>query len=385
METLERKIISVLKESPTPLTAAEIAKHIHCTKKEINQKIYDIKEVEIVKEGTGPPKWRLDERYQTKETSEAVAVETPTKVPVSEQKSTDAEIKSEVVRHLQSLSSSISAPQIARSISDRLDNVINADVKRVLGELEREGTVRNHSSKGQKPLWSLKKSTPTKSEFTTLEGRRIMSMQETENGGFIFDPIPKDQLHEASQQKPEQAIKTNKTTTSVGDDHKSLPYIPPVGPSIPPVGPSIPPVGHSIPPVGPSIPPVGPSIPPVGPSIQSDDSSIQSVESSTQSIEPVIQAAIVPTEACKKKNPVVRLAANFDELSVKDEEQSDEELYEQVLGFLKSHPREEFTAHAIARSFGHFTRQKIVYTLDRLVEEGVVEKMNDNAYSIRKD
>ena len=325
---MEGKIISVLKESPTPLTAAEIARKIPgCIKKDVNQKLYHINGVKSV-EGTQPPKWRLVEQCQTKVTKETEPIVVAnTDTPVNKQKSTDDEIKPIVIEYLQSQTSPISGPSISRSISSKINNCITADIKRVLGELEREGSVRNHSLKGEKPLWSLKKSLQNKPETATFKGKRLFVAEDKENGGISLDPVTLEELHEG--------------------------------------------VNHPVTPV-PLSETIEPCIQPV------EESSGQLEEPSIQPIEPSGIPSKNPTEACKKKTPV-QLAANFTTLTI---ERSEKELYEQVLQFLKSRPGIEFTDHAVAKDIGCSTRQKVLYILDKLVDEGIAEKMNNHTYKL---
>lgn len=64
-ETVQQGILRVLETSQRPMKALDIAKGIPCTKKEINQLIYQMREVERINPGQNPPLWRILQSPQT--------------------------------------------------------------------------------------------------------------------------------------------------------------------------------------------------------------------------------------------------------------------------------------------------------------------------------
>ena len=337
MEEAARCITDALTGSPYPLTAPEIASKIPgWTKTKVNQHIYNMARTVEKVPGTQPPKWKLidgatiptpsqvEQTQQEGATGTSPSVCSSTSVsPVTTptQASSDEDIKQEVIRYLQARSSPVSAPDVSRSISSKL-KCDTAAIKRVLYELQKEAVVSNLSPKGQKPLWEMKRARP---KAKTLNGKPLYAKEEDENGVMKLIPVTQDHLNDQSN---------------------------------PPSSNSKPVVENT------------PKKPP--PENVSTAAGGDRVESGTRSVP-------------------VKLAARFDGLTVEDKDSdevlqqrvsSDEELRQKVLDFLKSHPHDEFKSRTIATSIGCPTRDKVLYILNRLKEEDIVEETNDGQFKL---
>ncbi len=63
--SIEEKIVTALRGSPSPLKALDIARKIKVTKKEVNQVIYGMGEVERANPEINPPLWRVRQMVES--------------------------------------------------------------------------------------------------------------------------------------------------------------------------------------------------------------------------------------------------------------------------------------------------------------------------------
>ena len=210
---LEEKIIDVLRASGQPMKAADIAKSLGRTKKEINQVIYNINAV--VRSEKNPPLWKLAESASTPTRDKAESVSEPqsqtqeqsTLPPAKHvatslaKNATDEHLRHEI---LAILTEPLHAPDVARKLPRELA-VENKDVKRVLYDLEKEGLVENRAAPKCKPLWALttggkcsaRPQTTADSQQARFRGQPLYTKLETENE-IIFREIKQGEIEDAS-------------------------------------------------------------------------------------------------------------------------------------------------------------------------------------------
>ena len=236
---MEAKILGVLRASEEPLTAKDIARKLSCTKKEVNQIIYDLKSKGVEqKAGKQPPQWFLAKGTAAPPTKEENDVEKDsidfpgarkegdggselnpkgaspqgaTPVRLSDQASSncasspdsssgspsggpsDAEIKEQITRMLRASSSPLSAPDIFKKLQPQPKSA--ATVKKFLGEMERKGHVENISPPGQKPLWKMKQVEVDNGQ-ARLDDKELYTLDRSENGDITFKPVRRGDLME---------------------------------------------------------------------------------------------------------------------------------------------------------------------------------------------
>ena len=345
---MEERITTALRQSSNPLTANEIAKVIGRTKKEVNQTIHRMNGVEKLEEATERPKWRLTERDELKSSKSSTkgqesspnsgkaSVES-TRTP---ERSTarDENIKEVLVRFLGAQSSPVSAPDISRRI-DKNVSCDTANIKRVLYEMEREGTVMNHSLKGDKPMWTLKDSLQGNKDHVTMCKKLLYTFDEESDGTMKFKPVTQSELEAGSLQ-----------TTTGQTDEAIIPE------------------------------------PDSGQAVNSPPHETQTTsESGPQDLGlpfPSTSEPSTSSQPCKKKNSMP-IAANFSNLSLQDNVISDEKVLRQkVVQFLESNPDQEFLLRDITERIGFPTRDKVLCCLESLVEQNLVEKLENKHYKI---
>ena len=326
---MEAKIIQVLRENATPMTAPAIAKKIGCTKKEVNQVVYKMKEVEIANPGEKPA-WRLVAVASASESTadsarqrspgvagaEATASSSdqgsPRATPsVSSMKMNDSELEKEIPSVLSS-NQTLSAPDIARKLHQPTDAV-----KRVLYNLEIKGIVQNLSPRRSKPLWSLRSSSDNR-QPAQFEEQPLFTKREVD-GKLIFTPVTEDDIAKAS-------------AVSAGSEH-------------PP-------------------PPPLPTLTPDGTS-----------NTTSQDTATISSPSPVPTLSSRGVN----LATNFSRLAAKFELSQQEK--EKVKELLQNNPGSH-TCEEVKEGIGAETRDLVMAYLDDLVEEGRVKKHETDNLSI---
>ena len=353
---IQDRIKAVLAQNGEPMTAKEIAKQLRCTPKEVNQKIYHMKEVSKL-EGQ-PPKWKLCDAVSTtprpnrsqsdvspsggnrtldtddvplKSLSLEALPTTPTK------QLDDKELEDRVMDVLESQTKAISAPDIRRVLADKGTQVGTANIKRVLGELERKGKVRNTSDKGAKPLWII-----ATSDQATINGEGLYTKVERKDG-ILFKKVSKDEVTRPPELTPDLLHQT----TPIDDSASSI------------------------------------SIPD-----DAEFTSLHEIEIPSNDDDDDVrqkpQAQTSPSLRSRSGKP--QLAINFPPQAPnqpsEDTEPSEDKLQEEIVQKLSKYPSYSFSPRDVADMIGCQTRDVVRYNLMKLVERGLVENVGGDKYKI---
>ena len=335
--TMEEQIRSFLRDAGNPMTAQDISKGIKKTKKEVNQIIYKMSDVE--KTDDTPPKWMLRGGSSSTVTVSSLPLEVSTSKidsttgmsldvasPSTPSASTSDEPLKQKIRAIlnESGTTPTTAAQLARKLND--SSIKMADVKRLLYDM-----ATNVAPNGQKPMWILPEYNTTNGVAATpnlpvqLAGKPLF-VKEEKDDKIIFTKVKDSDL-------VVPAVVTDKEDETekegIGNDSKQC----------------------------------------------SSDTKPLNEDVSDE----------VKTKPNSKSGE--QLAADINALQINDVESSSQEekvLKTKVLQFLSNHPEDSFLAKHIAKEVGALARHVVMVCLDKLVESGEVEKLNDESYKLSK-
>lgn len=325
---MEEQIRSFLRDAGHPMTAQDISKGIKKTKKEVNQIIYKMSDVEKIDDT--PPKWMLKGGASSTVTESSPSLEvSPSKIDSTTGMSLDvaspsipsASISDEPLKQKiravlnESGTTPLTAPQIARKLND--SSIKLADIKRLL-----YGMATNVAPNGQKPMWILPEYNTTDGVAAApnrpvqLAGKPLFVKEETDDK-IIFTKVKDNDIR--------QTIKEDETEKDgIGNDSKHC----------------------------------------------------------SSDTKPQIEDVSDEVKSKPNSKPGEHLAADINELQIDDIDSSS--LEEKVLQFLSNHPEDSFLAKRIAEKVGAPARHLVMVCLDRLIGSGKVEKLNDERYKLSK-
>ena len=220
---MEEQIRSILKDAGRPMTALDISKGTKKTKKEVNQVIYKMSDVEKTEDT--PPKWMLRGELPTVSAS-ATFLEVSTKkidfttgmsfdVPLASSPSVSVsdELVNQKIRAVlnESGTTPLTAPQITRKLNDSSIKV--SDVKRLLYHI-----ATNIAPNGQKPMWILSENTATGGVVTTnhpvqLVGKPLFVKEENDDK-IIFTKVKDNDIV-----VPKARMSNEGKTREIGIEH----------------------------------------------------------------------------------------------------------------------------------------------------------------------
>ena len=330
---MDEQIRSFLRDAGKPTTAQDISKGIKKTKKEVNQIIYKMSDVEKIEDK--PPKWMLRGGASSTVTVSTPPLEVSPSVidpttgmspdgASSTTSSASDELLKQKIRAVlnESGTTPLTAPQLARKLNDSLIKMV--DVKRLLYDI-----ATNVASKGQKPMWILPENNT--SGVATLDlpvqlAGKPLFVKEENDDQIIFTKVKDSDI----------AVPTIGTAKEDETEKDGI--------------------GN--------------------PSDQcSNDSKLQNEDVSDE------------VKSKPKLKPGVQLAANFNGLQINNIDSSpldEEALKTKVQQFLSDHSEDSFLAKDIATGVGAPARHKVMVCLDQLVESGFAEKLNDERYKLSK-
>ena len=329
---MEEQIRSFLRDAGKPMTAQDISKGIKRTKKEVNQVIYKMNDVE--KTEATPPKWMLRGGSSTVTVSTPPLELPPSRIDPTTGMSPDGaspstpsasdELLKQKIRVVlnESGTTPLTAPQLAKKLNDSSIKVV--DVKRLLYDI-----ATNIAPKGQKPMWILPENNTggvaIPNRPIQLSGKPLFVKEENDDQ-IIFTKVKDSDIAVPTI----DAAKEDETEKDgIGNPSEEC----------------------------------------------SSDSKPQNEDVSDE------------VKSKPKLKPGVQLATNFNGLQINNIDSSpldEEALKTKVQQFLSDHPEDSFLAKDIATQVEAPARHKVMVCLDQLVESGFAETLNDERYKLSK-